>query len=118
MEKIKQLVEDIIEYTRTWSITETEWYWNVECVRKPSNIKDKEITWEEFEVAVREEILYDLVYYNGSCLYNQMENDLCNYETDYVAFQNASKELEKKVQKYIKDFKLERFDENGNLIQV
>ena len=41
MEKLKQLVEDIIEYTRTWSITETEWYWNVECVRKPSNTKDK-----------------------------------------------------------------------------
>ena len=106
---LKQLVEDIVEYTRTWSITETEWYWNVECVRKPSNTKD-------FEIAGREEILYDLVYYNGSCLYNQMENDLCNYEIDYVAFQNASKELEKKVQKYIKDFKLERYDENGNLI--
>ena len=118
MEKLKQLVEDIVEYTRTWSITETEWYWNVECVRKPSNIKDKEITWEEFETAVREEILYDLVYYDGSCLYNQMENDLCNYGTDYVAFQDASKELERKVQEYFKDFKLERYDENGNLLQV
>ena len=118
MEKLKQLVEDIIEYTRTWSITETEWYWNVECVRKPSNTKDKEITWEEFEIAVREEILYDLVYYDGSCLYNQMENDLCNYGTDYVAFQDASKELERKVQEYFKDFKLERYDENGNLLQV
>ena len=71
---------------------------------------------EEFEVAVREEILYDLVYYNGNCLYNQMENDLCNYETDYVAFQDASKELERKVQKYFKDFKLKRYDENGNLL--
>ena len=94
MEKIKQLVEDIIEYTRTWSLTETEWYWNIECVRKPNNINDKEITWEKFETAIREEILYDLIYNNGSGLYNQMENDLCNYETDYVAFQNASKELE------------------------
>lgn len=108
MEELKQLVEEIVEYTRTWSITETEWYWNVECVRKPSNIKDKKITWKEFEIAVREEILYDLVYYNGSCLYNQMKNDLCNYETDYVAFQNASKSLEKKVQKIFKDFKIDR----------
>ena len=105
---LKQLVEDIVEYTKMWSITETEWYWNIECVRKPSNIKDKEITWEEFEIAIREEILYDLVYHNGKCLCNQMENDLCNYGTDYIDFQNASKELEKKLQKYIKDFKLNR----------
>ena len=54
---LKQLVEDIVEYTRTWSLTETEWYWNIECVRKPNNINDKEITWEEFETAIREEIL-------------------------------------------------------------
>lgn len=116
MKELKQLVEDIVEYTRTWSITETEWYWNVECVRKPSNPKDKEITWEEFETAVREEILYDLVFNNGSGLYHQMSNDLCNYYTDDIPFQNASKQLERKVQKYIKDFKLKRYDENGNLI--
>lgn len=116
MKELKQLVEDIVEYTRTWSLTETEWYWAIDCVRKPDNIKDKNITWEEFETAIREEILYDLVYYGGCGLLNQMENDLCNYETDYLAFQNASKELEKKVQKYFKDFKLERYDENGNLL--
>ena len=89
MEKIKQLVEDIIEYTRTWSLTETEWYWNIECVRKPNNINDKEITWEEFETAIREEILYDLIYNNGSGLYNQIENDLCNYyeeDTNLASF--------------------------------
>lgn len=112
MKELKQLVEDIVEYTRIWSLTETEWYWNIECVRKPSNSKNKEITWEEFEMAIREEILYDLIYNNGSGLYNQMENDLCNYETDclHFSFQNASKELERKVQKYLKDFKLERYD--------
>ena len=116
MKELKQLVEDIIKYTKDYSIGETEWYWNINSVRKPNNINDKKITWEEFEVAIREEILYDLVYNNGSGLYNQMENDLCNYETDYLAFQNASKELERKVQKYFKDFKLERYDENGNLL--
>ena len=109
MKELKQLVENIVEYTRTWSITETEWYWNIECVRKPSNRNDKEITWKEFETAIREEILYDLVYNNGAGLYNQMENDLCNYENDNLAFQNASKELESKTQKYFKDFKLERY---------
>lgn len=105
---LKQLVEDIVKYTKTWTITETEWYWNIECVRKPNNPKDNEITWEEFETAIREEILYDLIYNNASGLYNQMSNDLCNYGDDDVLFQNASKELERKVQVYIKDFKLER----------
>ena len=105
---LKQLVEHIIEYTKTWSLTETEWYWNVECVRKPSNSKDKEITWEEFEIAIREEILFDLVYNNGRNLYHQMKNDLCNYNDDDVTFQNESKELEKQVQKYISNFNLER----------
>ena len=114
MKELKQLVEYIVEYTRTWSITETEWYWAIECVRKPNNINDKEITWEEFETAVREEILYDLIYNNGGGLHNQMENDLCSYGADYLDFQNASKKLERKVQKYLKDFKLERYDENKN----
>ena len=115
---LKQLVEDIVEYTKTWSIAECEWYWNINSVRKSGSIKNQEITWEEFEIAIRAEILYDLVYNNGSGLYNQMENDLCNYEVDYLAFQNASKELEKEVQKYIKDFKLKRYDGEGNLISL
>lgn len=108
MEELKQLVEKIVEYTRTWSITETEWYWNIDCVRKSDYINEKHIKWEEFEVAIREEILYDLVYKNGSGLYNQMHNDLCNYYDTEIDFHNASKELEKEVQKYLKDFKLER----------
>ena len=115
---LRQLVEDIVEYTKTWSVTESEWYWNINSVRRSGNIKNQEITWEEFKVAIREEILYDLVYNNGSGLYNQMENDLYNYEVDYLAFQNASKELEKEVQKHIKDFKLKRYDGYGNLISL
>lgn len=107
---LKQLVDDIVEYTRTWSITECEWYWNINSVRKSNNVENKEITWKEFEVAIREEILYDLVYNNGGGVYNQMENDLCNYEIDYLAFQNASKELERKIQEYLGNFKLERIE--------
>ena len=107
---LKQLVDDIVEYTRTWSITEYEWYWNINSVRKSNNVENKEITWKEFEVAIREEILYDLVYNNGGGVYNQMENDLCNYEIDYLAFQNASKELERKIQEYLGNFKLERIE--------
>lgn len=108
MEELKQLTEEIVEYTRTWSLTETEWYWAIDCVRKPDNIKDKNITWEEFETAIREEILYDLVYNNGIGLYNQMENDLCNYYEEDTNFQKASKSLEEKVQKIFKDFKIDR----------
>ena len=79
---MKELVEKIIEYTKTWSITETEWYWNITCSRKSEtyiNGKcEKEITWEEFERAVREEMLYDLVYRNGAYIRNQM--DFCFHQ--------------------------------------
>ena len=104
---MKELVEKIIDYTKKWSISETEWYWNIECVRKPQNAKDKEITWEEFEVAIREEILYDLVYKNGICTRNQMENDICNY-TDEL-FYKDSEELEEEIKKLIIDFKVKRY---------
>lgn len=115
MKELKELVEDIVKYTTTWSITETELYWNIECTRKPNCIKDDNITWEEFKVAFREEILYDLVFNKGCGLYDQMENDLCNYSEDYgdefTLFTKESKELESKVQKYICDFVLERHNE-------
>ena len=104
---MKELVEKIIDYTKKWSITETEWYWNIECVRKPQNSNDKEITWEEFEVAIREEILYDLVYKNGIGIRNQMENDICNY--DDKCFYKDSEELEEEIKKLISDFEVERY---------
>ncbi len=105
---MKELVEKIVKYTRTWSISETEWYWNVECTRKPQNINDKEISWEEFEVAIREEILYDLVYKNGICTKNQMENDICcGYDSEH--FYEDSEQLENEIKKYISDFKVERY---------
>lgn len=109
MEDIKILVEKIVEYTRNWSLTETEWYWQVECVRKSNYVNEQYIKWEEFEVAIREEILYDLIYNNGCSLSNQLENDLCNYEIDNIEFQKASKELETETQKFIKDFKIKRY---------
>lgn len=105
---MKDLVEKIIEYTKTWSISETEWYWNIESVRKPQNKRDfKEITWEEFEVAIREEILYDLVYRNGVYTRNQMENDICNYDDEH--FYKDSEKLEEEIKKLISDFKVERY---------
>lgn len=127
MESLKELVEKIINYTSTWSITETEWYWNVECVRKSENRNEKNITWEEFERAIREEILYDLVYRNGACLRQQMEND---YEYGYFDYEKDEKtgelkevfdkhwesdsiKLEKEVKKIISDFKVSRLDING-----
>lgn len=108
---MKELVEKIIEYTKKWSITETEWYWNMTCSRKSEtyiNGKcEKEITWKEFEVAIREEILYDLVYKNGICTRKQMENDICNY-TDEL-FYKDSEELEEEIKKLIIDFKVKRY---------
>ena len=53
MNNLKELVEKEIEYTRNWSISETEWYWNIACVRKSNNINEKNITQHEFEVAIR-----------------------------------------------------------------
>lgn len=107
MEELKELVEDIVEYTRTWSISETEWYWNIACVRKSNDIREKNITSEEFERAIREEILYALIYDRYS-IQNQMENDY-QYGYEEKEFDIANKELEKKIQKIFKDFKVERW---------
>lgn len=107
MEELKQLVEDIIDYTRTWSISEDEWYWNVDSARKTSDIGEKCISQQEFERAIREEILYELIYNIGG-IKRQMENDL-TYGYNSEDFDNASKELEKKIQKIFKDFKIERY---------
>lgn len=107
MENLKNLVEDIVKYTRTWSISETEWYWNIACVRKSNNYKEKNITSEEFERAIREEILYCLLY-NINSIKEQMENDY-QYGYEEKEFDIANKELEKKIQKLFKEFKIERW---------
>lgn len=110
--EIQNLVEDIIKYTKKWSISETEWYWNIECCRKPNNINEKNISWEEFEVAIREEMLYDLIYHNGIGIENQMDNDYCNYgieydgKSQYADFLIERYELEQKIKGVINDFEL------------
>lgn len=104
MEDLKQLVEDFIEYTKTWSISETEWFYNVDSSRKNAYGKDY-ITHEEFERAVREEILYCFIYKINS-IKQQMENDICNYYEEETSFHNASIDMEKKIQKIFKDFKI------------
>lgn len=109
MDELKQLIEDFVEYTRTWSISETEWYWNIDAVRKSDYINEKHITEQEFETAIRQDILYCFIYNIGS-IARQLENDLCNYELDNIHFQKASKEIEQKIQKIFKDFKIERFE--------
>jgi len=107
MEDLKQLVEDFIEYTKTWSITEEEWYWNIDSVRKSGYIDKNNISQEQFERAIREEILYCFIY-DIDNIKQQLRNDLCNYYEEEIDFQNASKEIEKKIQKLFKDFKIER----------
>ena len=113
MNNLKELVEKEIEYTKDWSITETEWYWNVDCVRKSNDRNEKHISQHEFEVAIREEFLYDLVFNNGASLKQQMENDYEAYAEDDELFKNASIELEKEVRKIIKDFKVSRINLKG-----
>lgn len=106
MQELKQLVEDFINYTRTWSISETEWYYNIDCVRK-NGYGEKYITNEEFERAIREELLYEFIY-NINGIKRQMENDFeIGYDSEH--FDKASKEMEKKIQKIFKDFKLDRW---------
>lgn len=112
MNELKELVEKIYKYTVTWSITETELYWNINSVRKSNYIENETITDEEFQTAFREEILYDLVYHNGAGLQEQMENDVINYEEDNDIFTKDSIELEEEVRKYITDFKVERINNN------
>lgn len=110
MNNLKQLIEDFIDYTTTWSITEDEWYGNVNCTRQNAYGKEN-ITDEEFERAVREELLYDFVY-NINAIKNQMENDICEYSGGEFdgngLFEKESKEMEKKIQEVFKDFKLKR----------
>ena len=113
LEELKAVVEKEIEYTRNWSISETEWYWNIACVRKSNNINEKNITQHEFEVAIREEFLYDLVFNNGISLRQQMENDYEIYAEDDEFFRQASVELEREVRKVIKDFKVSRVNLKG-----
>jgi hypothetical protein len=108
--ELRNIVDDIIEYTKTYSITDIEWYWNIACVRKPNSPDNTDITWDEFNVAIREEILYDLVYNNGLAIKNQMENDLYCYDLNYGTFEIDSLKLEKKIQSVLKEFKVKRYD--------
>lgn len=40
--------------------------------------------------------------------YYELENDLCNYYDEETDFQQANKEIEEKIQKIFKDFKINR----------
>ena len=109
---IKDLVEKIVDYTRTWSISENEWYSNVCCDRiskeyNSEKSKDTHLTDEEFERAIREEILYDLIY-NIDNIKIQMENDL-QVGFDEEMFLKDSINLEKEIQKYYAYFKIKRY---------
>lgn len=108
MNNLKELVEDFVEYTRNWSISESEWYYNVNDTRKTQDVKvDRDyISQEEFERAIREDILYCFIYDIDS-IKNQMEIDL-QYGYDEDKFIKISKYMEKKIQKIFKDFKIER----------
>ena len=106
MKELKQLVEDFVKYTETWSISENEWYWNIACIRESNYVNEEHITHEEFERAIREEILYCFIY-NINSIKIQMENDLCvGYDED--TFNKISIDMENKIKKLFKDFKIDR----------
>src|SRR5574344_1529153 len=113
MKDIKDLIEKIVQYTRTWSISENEWYCNVNCDRLSQEYKngkrEDSLSSKEFERAIREEIGYCLLYQIDS-IGNQMESDyMWGYEgKEKEYFEKDSKEIEKEIQKYYKDFKIER----------
>lgn len=110
MNNLKELVEKFIDYTTTWSITEDEWYENINCTRQNA-YDEKNITDEEFERAIREELLYEFIY-NINGIKRQMENDICEYSGGEFdgngLFEKESKQMEKDIQKIFKDFKLKR----------
>lgn len=104
MNNLKDLVEKIIDYTTTWSINETEWFYNVDSTRKNA-YGEEYITDDEFQAAIREEILYDLIFKNGRVTKNQIQDDLCTYEDQRLI--DDVKTLEKEIKKVIKEFKIE-----------
>lgn len=105
MKDLKQLVEDFVDYTRTWSINENEWYYNVNDTRKMQKIGETYISHEEFEKAIREDILYCFIY-NIDSIKNQMESDLWNdYGDNFI---EISIKMERKIRKIFKDFEIER----------
>lgn len=105
MKNLKQLVEDFVDYTRTWSISENEWYYNVNDTRKTQEIGEDYISHKEFEKAIREDILYCFIY-NIDSIKNQMESDLWNgYGDNFI---EISIEMERKIRKIFKDFEIER----------
>lgn len=108
IDELKDLVEHIVVYTRNWSISDDEWYWAVDSVRKSEYCGREHLMFDEFDRAIREEILYDLVFRNGNMILQQMENDLCSYNSNNLLFNTASIDLEKKIQKIFRDFKIER----------
>ena len=109
MNDIKNLVENIIDYTKNWTISEIEWYYNIDCTRKPNDNSNNEITWKEFEIATRQEILYDLIYNDGGSLRMQLENDLQLCESADEPLVKESEALEAKIKKIIPDFEVERW---------
>ena len=72
----------------------------------------RNFTWSQSEKVIREETLYDLVYRNGACLRQQMENDYEVYEENDEFWKKSSIELELAVREVIADFKVSRLDEN------
>lgn len=108
MNKLKELVEDFFEYTKTISVNECELYDNY------YDMIDKEYTSmyekhgrlnKEIEKRIKADILYDFIY-NINGIKNQMINDLDIYEKDTQEYKDIII-MYNKIKKIFKNFELE-----------
>ena len=99
---VKSLVEKILKYTITYSISAEEWASQFGLLEEKYDIHK----------IFREDILYDLFYKNGATLKQQMNEDSMSYDSDI--WTKESIELEKAVREYLPDFSIRRTDKFGN----
>lgn len=112
MEKLKELVNDFYEYTKTISISEMELFENYYC-----KLSDSEIDYlnargtldKNIERMVKQEILYDFVF-NQEGIKQQIENDTFSYDTDSLEYEEIE-DMYKKIQKVFPNFKIKRIEE-------
>lgn len=105
MEKLKELVNDFYEYTKTISISEMELFENYYCKLSDNG----KISNETIEKMIKQDILYDFIF-NQEGISTQLENDTFSYDTDSLEYKEIEN-MYKKIQKVFPDFKIKRIEE-------
>lgn len=112
MEKLKELVEEFLEYTCNISICDSELYEKYydklsQCEIDYLNQYNKLDL--EIDRMVKADILYDFIF-NQNGIKEQMLNDTFSYDTDSYEFREI-KDMYNKIQKLFPNFKIERIEE-------